>query len=158
MNREDRERLERRQRMLAREQGSAPAAAPPLPEPQRRRLRAEQTPPRSAKQNPPPENPKIKSISVQLQRRQRRRTTLMIAAVLVIAAVLAVASGLFSTSIAMLGDLTDSIVLSFNRAGGGYPASTGIRTPLQVEELAGGFVELDSGDRKSTRLNSSHRL
>lgn len=146
MNREDRERLERRQRMLAREQGSAPAAAPPPPEPQRRRPRAEQTPPRSAKQNPPTENPKIKSISVQLQRRQRRRTTLMIAAVLVIAAVLAVASGLFSTSIAMLGDLTDSIVLSFNRAGGGYPASTGIRTPLQVEELAGGFVELDSGD------------
>ena len=50
------------------------------------------------------------------------------------------------TSIAMLGDMTDSISLYLNRAGAGWPANTGIRTPTQVEPLAGGFVEMDNED------------
>ena len=32
------------------------------------------------------------------------------------------------------------------RAGAGWPANTGIRTPTQVEPLAGGFVEMDNED------------
>lgn len=66
--------------------------------------------------------------------------------VLIIAAVMAVAAGLLGTSIAMLGDMTDSISLYLNRAGAGWPANTGIRTPTQVEPLAGGFVEMDNED------------
>ena len=57
-----------------------------------------------------------------------------------------VGSGLLGTSIAMLGDMTDSISLYLNRAGAGWPANTGIRTPTQVEPLAGGFVEMDNED------------
>lgn len=59
---------------------------------------------------------------------------------------MAVGSGLLGTSIAMLGDMTDSISLYLNRAGAGWPANTGIRTPTQVEPLAGGFVEMDNED------------
>ena len=42
--------------------------------------------------------------------------------------------------------MTDSISLYLNRAGAGWPANTGIRTPTQVEPLAGGFVEMDNED------------
>ena len=71
---------------------------------------------------------------------------MLVMVVLIIAAVMAVGSGLLGTSIAMLGDMTDSISLYLNRAGAGWPANTGIRTPTQVEPLAGGFVEMDNED------------
>ncbi|MDD6320379.1 MAG: DUF5711 family protein [Oscillospiraceae bacterium] len=155
MNREDRERLERRKRMLAREQGNVPIPQPAQnPQPAQRQTKrkngtAQQSTAGKSSSEPvgvQTENPKIRSISEELRRRQRRRTALLVGAVVVLAAALALASGVLSTSIAMLGDLTDSVYLAFNRAGGGWPASTGIRTPLQVEELAGGFVELDGED------------
>ena len=37
-------------------------------------------------------------------------------------------------------------VLYFNRSDGGWPVNTGISEPIQIAELAGGFVELDSED------------
>lgn len=88
----------------------------------------------------------LRPISPILRRRQRRRRIAVVLVVLIIAAIMAVGSGLLGTSIAMLGDMTDSISLYLNRAGAGWPANTGIRTPTQVEPLAGGFVEMDNED------------
>lgn len=145
MNREEKERLERRRRMLARERGEAPPT--PLPA-------SKQQPERSAPSTLPPKEQgaavapaaTLRPISPILRRRQRRRRIAVVLVVLIIAAVMAVGSGLLGTSIAMLGDMTDSISLYLNRAGAGWPANTGIRTPTQVEPLAGGFVEMDNED------------
>lgn len=133
------------QRMLARERGELPpeepaeAAPPPAVEadpPQ------EPEPPRSARRQVRTGN--TRPLSPILQRRKRRKRNLLIALVAVIALGFAVLTGVFSASIAMLGDLADSIALTFEP--GGWPASTGIADPLQIEELAGGFVELDATD------------
>lgn len=67
-------------------------------------------------------------------------------AVAVIAAVVAWLTGALSTSIALLGDVADSFTLYLDRSGGGWPVNTGITTPLQIEALAGGFVEMDAED------------
>ena len=145
MNREEKERLERRRRMLARERGEAPPTPPPA---------SKQQPERSAPSTLPPKEQgaaaapaaTLRPISPILRRRQRRRRIAVVLVVLIIAAIMAVGSGLLGTSIAMLGDMTDSISLYLNRAGAGWPANTGIRTPTQVEPLAGGFVEMDNED------------
>ena len=152
MNREEKERLERRRRMLARERGEAPPTPPPASKQQPERERP--APERSAPSTLPPKEQgaaaapaaTLRPISPILRRRQRRRRIAVVLVVLIIAAVMAVGSGLLGTSIAMLGDMTDSISLYLNRAGAGWPANTGIRTPTQVEPLAGGFVEMDNED------------
>ena len=152
MNREEKERLERRRRMLARERGEAPLTPPPASKQQPERERP--APERSAPSTLPPKEQgaaavptaTLRPISPILRRRQRRRRIAVVLVVLIIAAVMAVGSGLLGTSIAMLGDMTDSISLYLNRAGAGWPANTGIRTPTQVEPLAGGFVEMDNED------------
>ena len=152
MNREEKERLERRRRMLARERGEAPPTPPPASK--QRPERERPAPERSAPSTLPPKEQgaaaapaaTLRPISPILRRRQRRRRIAVVLVVLIIAAVMAVGSGLLGTSIAMLGDMTDSISLYLNRAGAGWPANTGIRTPTQVEPLAGGFVEMDNED------------
>ena len=152
MNREEKERLERRRRMLARERGEVPPTPPPASKQQPERERP--APERSAPSTLPPKEQgaaaapaaTLRPISPILRRRQRRRRIAVVLVVLIIAAVMAVGSGLLGTSIAMLGDMTDSISLYLNRAGAGWPANTGIRTPTQVEPLAGGFVEMDNED------------
>ena len=152
MNREEKERLERRRRMLARERGEAPPTPPPASK--QRPERERPAPERSAPSTLPPKEQgataapaaTLRPISPILRRRQRRRRIAIVLVVLIIAAVMAVGSGLLGTSIAMLGDMTDSISLYLNRAGAGWPANTGIRTPTQVEPLAGGFVEMDNED------------
>ncbi len=152
MNREEKERLERRRRMLARERGEAPPTPPPAAKQQPEREHP--APERSAPSTLPPKEQgaaaapaaTLRPISPILRRRQRRRRIAVVLVVLIIAAIMAVGSGLLGTSIAMLGDMTDSISLYLNRAGAGWPANTGIRTPTQVEPLAGGFVEMDNED------------
>ena len=185
MNREEKERLERRQRMLARERGELPPPTPQPPVqplentdwelPKQKQPAKEQEPPKQRQTPPERETPKrrqappkreapqpqrtapaaqqsatqtatLRPISPILRRRQRRRRIAASVVILLIAVFMAVGSGLLSTSIAMMGDVTDSISLYLNRSGGGWPASTGIRTPTQVEPLAGGFVEMDSKD------------
>lgn len=55
------------------------------------------------------------------------------------------ASGIYGKGLAMLGDLVDSARIGM-QLGEGYPAKTGISDLLQVESLAGGFVELGQKD------------
>ena len=169
MNREEKERRERLQRMLARDQGAAPpderlaqgarAAAdrpdrdfsPPPgqpaaphagdagtdePEDGGNTRRVDFTP-RSRDRRGRPQSPI-------LRRRRRRRRMLLAGAVLALCLMLAWGSGALGAAAAMAGDLADSVLLSFEP--GSYPASTGISDPIQIQELAGGFVELGSTD------------
>ena len=80
-------------------------------------------------------------------------TYAMVMAVLVlcIAAAVFVFTGAMSASIALLGDAADSLSLYFNRSDGGWPVNTGISEPIQIAELAGGFVERKKG-RKAVSL------
>ena len=55
-------------------------------------------------------------------------------------------TGTLSASLALLGDAVDSASLYLNRADGGWPTTTGITEPLQIEPLADGFVELGNED------------
>ena len=55
-------------------------------------------------------------------------------------------TGTLSASLALLGDAVDSASLYLNRANGGWPTTTGITEPLQIEPLADGFVELGNED------------
>ena len=145
MNREERERMERRQRMLAREQGT-PAPTPDAPAAPEPRAAAPKAPPRPNKTAPAAPPPNVKPLSPLLRRRQRRRRIFWTALVLAAAIAVAVLTGAFSTSLAMLGDLADSVYLSLDHTGGTYPASTGIPSPTQIQSLAGGFVEMDGED------------
>lgn len=172
MRAEDKERLARRQRMLARERGeSLPEPEPERTEPkkpERKAKTAAQTT-KTIRKNasktetetteetgtisftaraegvnaPRPGN--TRPFSPILRRRARRRRMFLV--VLLLALVLAAASvtGVLGASISSLGDTLDSIALYFQR-GGGWPAETGIEEPTRIEELAGGFVELDSED------------
>lgn len=141
----ERERQQRRQRMLAREQGSLPGGVPGttgnigLQTPQKVQRRPNTAPPPAA----PASN--LKPISPLLQRRRNRRRAVLAALVVAFAAAVAVLTGAFSTSIALLGDVADTVTLYLTRTGG-WPVNTGIVSPLQIEELAGGFVEMDSED------------
>ena len=146
MNKADRERLERRKRMLAREQGTLTDTIPGTsgdiglrtPKPIRRRAAA------PAGQQPPAEN--VKSLEPLFKKRQRRRMAFVTAVIVVLALFLAGLTGTLSASIALLADSVDSAALYLNRSSGGWPVNTGISDPVQIEELAGGFVELGSSD------------
>lgn len=144
MNRAEKERRERQQRMLAREQGLPPpestvqtkkTGGKPAVPPKARRAA-----PRTGAQS------NARPLSPILRRRQRRRK--LVLAALVIAAALFVAgvTGLLGAGAQLLRDWTDSVYLYIDRSGGTWPANTGIQNPLRVEELAGGFVELGSED------------
>lgn len=63
-----------------------------------------------------------------------------------LALALTVVTGTLSASLALLGDAVDSASLYLNRTDGGWPATTGITEPLQIEPLADGFVELGNED------------
>ena len=151
MNKSDKERLARRKRMLAKEQGQAPEAgilgtsgdiSLRTPKPVRR-----STPPPKAPDDTAGETAaRLKSLTpLYKQRRHRRRVAFgVIIAVLAVAVV--VLTGALSASLAMLGDAVDSALLYVNRTDGGWPATTGITEPLQIEPLAGGFVELGAED------------
>ena len=147
MSKADKERQARRQRMLARERGHTSTYPIPgtsgdiglrTPQPVRR-SRGTTPPPTPEKQ---PDN--VKSFTPLIQQRQRRHYTVLAVLILCIAAAVFVFTGAMSASIALLGDAADSLSLYFNRSDGGWPANTGISEPIQIAELAGGFVELDS--------------
>ena len=149
MSKADKERQARRQRMLARERGHTSTYPIPgtsgdiglrTPQPVRR-SRGTTSPPTPEKQ---PDN--VKSFTPLIQQRQRRHYTVLAVLVLCIAAAVFVFTGAMSASIALLGDAADSLSLYFNRSDGGWPVNTGISEPIQIAELAGGFVELDSED------------
>lgn len=171
MRAEDKERLARRQRMLARERGeSLPEPEPERTEPKKAERKAKseaqttktiRKPDESAAEKteetktisftaqaegvraPRPGN--TRPFSPILRRRARRRRMFLV--VLLLGLLLAAASvtGVLGASISSLGDTLDSIALYFQR-GGGWPAETGIEEPTRIEELAGGFVELDGED------------
>lgn len=172
MRAEDKERLARRQRMLARERGeSLPEPEPGRTEPKKPERKAkpaaqatktirkpdesrggektEETKTISFTPRPEgvraPRTGNTRPFSPILRRRARRRRIMLV--VLLLALLLAAASvtGVLGASLSSLGDTLDSVALYFQR-GGGWPAETGIQEPTRIEELAGGFVELDGED------------
>lgn len=150
MNKAEKERQERRKRMLAREQGHT--STKPVPGTSGDiGLRTPQPVRRGAAPKPPEPDPaatgsNLRSLTPLLKQRQRRRNLLVAAVVLVAALAFAVLTGAMSASIALLADGVDSLSLYLSRGDGGWPADTGISEPLQIEELAGGFVELGAED------------
>ena len=172
MRAEDKERLARRQRMLARERGeSLPEPEPERTEPKKPERKAkpaaqatktirkpdesrggektEETKTISFTPRPEgvraPRTGNTRPFSPILRRRARRRRIMLV--VLLLALLLAATSvtGVLGASLSSLGDTLDSVALYFQR-GGGWPAETGIQEPTRIEELAGGFVELDGED------------
>lgn len=147
MNKAEKERQERRRRMLAREQGHTSTKPVPgtsgdigLRTPQPVRREENQT----AREAESAAN--LRSITPLLKQRQRRRTIAVGIVILAVALVFAVFTGAMSASIALLADGVDGLSLYLSRGDGGWPVDTGISEPLQIEELAGGFVELDAED------------
>lgn len=170
MRAEDKERLARRQRMLARERGES------LPDPEPEQTESEPAPRRARKsekrekadketRTKPEETgagdrtdgetaalrpegvrgPRLgntRPFSPILRRRARRRRIFWCVVVLALLLAAGWATGVLGASLSSLGDTLDSVSLYFQR-GGGWPASTGIEEPTRIEELAGGFVELD---------------
>ena len=147
MNKAEKERQERRRRMLAREQGHTSTKPVPgtsgdiglrTPQPVRREENRTAREAESAAT--------LRSSTPLLKQRQRRRTIAVGIVILAVALVFAVFTGAMSASIALLADGVDSLSLYLSRGDGGWPVDTGISEPLQIEELAGGFVELDAED------------
>lgn len=155
MNKAEKERLERRQRMLAREQGHTSTKPIPgtsgdiglrTPQPVHRTAAP---PPGAAAPEPEPaatRTTNLKSLTPLFKQRQRRRNIVLGVVVLIIALFVAIFTGAMSASIALLADGVDSLTLYLKRGSGGWPVDTGISEPLQIEELAGGFVELGDED------------
>ena len=194
MRAEDKERLARRQRMLARERGESL----PAPEPEQTESRPPEEEPRKADKktrkdrerrlfkagasdktdkadtaagtktaaelaaasqtrSPKTEEPvraegvrgprlgNTRPFSPILRRRARRRRLFLVALLLALLVALAWVTGVLGASLSSMGDVMDSVSLYFRRSGG-WPAATGIEEPTRVEELAGGFVELDKED------------
>lgn len=156
MRAKDKERLARRQRMLARERGE------PLPDvfapPPRGRSRPKGADPDPEPPLPEPPDPapraeagetgrtaRLRPLSPLLRRRRRRRRLMLLALLLALLVGLAAVTGALRSAVALATDAADSAYLYLHR-GSGWPASTGIDSPLRIEELAGGFVEMDSRD------------
>lgn len=146
-----RAREERRRRMLARERGQSVQDAVPgtsghigLSTP--RRVKRGVTPPPPITEPPQTgeQARRTKSLTPLLQERQRKRRNRFIGIVLVAALLVALLTGTFSASIALLGDVVDSVTLYMGRTSAGWPVDTGVAEPLQIEPLSGGFVELDA--------------
>lgn len=79
-----------------------------------------------------------------LRRRKRRRRLMVAAALLAAALVFAWVSGALARVMMTLGDLADTMAISFEA--GDWPVTTGIDDPIQIQPLAGGFVELGDTD------------
>ena len=151
MNKSEKERLARRQRMLAREQGQAPEAgirgtsgdiSLRVPKPVRRSAPPPKTPDPAAGETAA----RLKSLTPLYKQRQHRRRVFFAVVIAVLAVAVVVMTGTLSASLALLGDTIDSAILYIDRTDGGWPATTGITDPLQIEPLAGGFVELGAED------------
>ena len=151
MNKSEKERLARRQRMLAREQGQAPEAgirgtsgdiSLRVPKPVRRGAPPPKTPDPAAGETAA----RLKSLTPLYKQRQHRRRVFFAVVIAALAVAVVVMTGTLSASLALLGDTIDSAFLYIDRTDGGWPATTGITDPLQIEPLAGGFVELGAED------------
>ena len=151
MNKSEKERLARRQRMLAREQGQAPEAgirgtsgdiSLRVPKPVRRGAPPPKTPDPAAGETAA----RLKSLTPLYKQRQHRRRVFFAVVIAALAVAVVVMTGTLSASLALLGDTIDSAILYIDRTDGGWPATTGITDPLQIEPLAGGFVELGAED------------
>ena len=87
----------------------------------------------------------------ELRRRRRARklrSALLLAAAVLAAAVLAVAAyftGVYSEALAAAGEAFDSVRIALAPAAG-WPVKTGVPEVVQLEGLAGGFVELGKQD------------
>ena len=176
MRAEDKERLARRQRMLARERGeSLPEPEPEATGSQTKEIRnpKSQKEPTGKTAKSPGTDPKpaktaskddgsaaepvraegvrgprlgnTRPFSPILRRRARRRRIFLVVLVLALLLAAAWVTGVLGASVSSLGDVADSVTLYFRRSGG-WPAATGIEEPTRIEELAGGFVELDKED------------
>ena len=109
--------------------------------------RRDDSPPSRTSEQPSAQSAaRLKSLTPLYKQRQQRRLTVLIVIIIVLALALTVVTGTLSASLALLGDAVDSASLYLNRADGGWPATTGITEPLQIEPLADGFVELGNED------------
>lgn len=107
--------------------------------------RRDDSPPSRTSEQPSAQSAaRLKSLTPLYKQRQQRRLTVLIVIIIVLA--LTVVTGTLSASLALLGDAVDSASLYLNRADGGWPTTTGITEPLQIEPLADGFVELGNED------------
>ncbi len=79
------------------------------------------------------------------ERKRKRKLNLGIFVTVVLAAVLFYITGLYGTSIAVLGDAIDTIAIAM-KPGTGWPAKTNMATVLDSQPLTGGFVVLGETD------------
>lgn len=90
-----------------------------------------------------------KQVAVRLeylrQRRRRRRIQLAATVTVVLAAVLFYITGLYGTSIALLGDAMDTIAIAL-QPGTGWPAKTAMVSVLDAKPVTGGFLVLGDTD------------
>ena len=109
--------------------------------------RRDDSPPSRTSEQPSAQSAaRLKSLTPLYKQRQQRRLTVLIVIIIALALALTVVTGTLSASLALLGDAVDSASLYLNRADGGWPTTTGITEPLQIEPLADGFVELGNED------------
>ncbi|MEG1381398.1 MAG: DUF5711 family protein [Ruthenibacterium sp.] len=99
---------------------------------------------------PPQEN--ITRIERIRKRRRMRRLRVAAVCVLLVAAVLAYFAGVYGASIAMLGDVVDSISIALLR-GNGFPVDYPLSGFITAQELSGGFAAL--GERDLVMLSAS---
>ncbi len=153
MNQTERQRQERRQRMLAREQGREwiPGDTQPGTDtgagvrvPKKVRRSDEKDSPEIPRPNQNVGN--LKPLSPLLRRRRRRRQLIFLALVVAIIIFLLVVSGALSGLGSTLHDAADSAILFLSRGNADWPVSTGIVTPLHAEALGGGFLLMDTQD------------
>lgn len=153
MNETEKQRQERRQRMLAREQGRewVPGDTQPgtdtgagvrVP----KKVRRSDTPDPPEIPRPNPTVGHLKPLSPLLRRRKRRRRLLWAALIAAVLAAVLVLSGLMSGLGTALRDAADSAFLYLTRSGGAWPVSTGITAPTRAEALGGGFLLMDNED------------
>ena len=145
MSKADRDRQALLQR-LAREQRRALSAAARDADRAHTPRRDDSPPSRTSEQPSAQSAARLKSLTPLYKQRQQRRLTVLIVIIIALALALTVVTGTLSASLALLGDAVDSASLYLNRTDGGWPTTTGITEPLQIEPLADGFVELGNED------------
>ena len=152
MNKAEKERLARRQRMLAREQGQAPrqASAAPAGDISLRtpsRCAAPRRRPRPQTRRPRETAARLKSLTpLYKQRQHQRRVFFGVAHCRAGPCHHRADRRLVGFTRHAGGHGGQCAMLYLNRTDGGWPATTGISEPRQIEPLAGGFVELGDED------------
>ena len=91
------------------------------------------------------QNGNVTQIEELRRRRKLRKLRNVIVAVVALILLGLYASGIYGKGLIVLGDLVDSARIGLQPAQG-FPQKTGIAEPLQIESLAGGFVELGDKD------------